>query len=120
MINVDSIAKMKTGVMLINTSRGALLDTKAVIHALKQKKIGALGVDVYENEQGLFFEDKRNDIMMDDTLARLSTFPNVLVTAHQAFFTREAVKNIAEQTIASMTAFATQSKIEDKFVLVKM
>ena len=97
-INGDRIAKMKNGVMLINTSRGALVNTKAVIEALKTGKVGFFGIDVYEEEEGLFFEDHSEDIVQDDVIARLMTFQNVLITSHQAFLTREALGQIAQTT----------------------
>ncbi len=105
MIGVASIAKMKDGVMLINTSRGALLDTRAVIVALKSGRVGSLGLDVYEEEGDLFFEDLSSEIIPDDVFTRLLTFPNVLITGHQAFFTREALEAIATTTIANITAW---------------
>jgi D-lactate dehydrogenase len=105
MIDAAAIAKMKTGVMLINTSRGALLDTVAVIESLKTGKIGYLGLDVYEEEEQIFFEDRSGLILSDDVFARLLTFPNVIVTGHQAFFTRDAVENIAATTIKNITDF---------------
>lgn len=97
-INTDSIGFMKEGVMLINTSRGALVDTKEVIKALKSGKIGAFGIDVYEEENGLFFEDHSDQILQDDVIARLMTFQNVMITSHQAFLTHEALVGIAETT----------------------
>ncbi len=99
MINKESIALMKDNVMIINTSRGALINTKDLITALKNKKIGAAGLDVYEEESEYFFEDYSNEIINDDTLARLLTFNNVLITSHQAFFTKEALQNISETTL---------------------
>jgi D-lactate dehydrogenase len=96
---------MKTGVMLINTSRGALIDTMAVIEALKSGKIGYLGLDVYEEEEQIFFEDRSSLIIPDDVFSRLLTFPNVIITGHQAFFTREALSNIAATTIDNITKF---------------
>lgn len=102
MINAQSIGKMKPGVMLINTGRGALVDTRAVIAALKTKHIGALGLDVYEQEESLFFEDHSDDIIQDDVLQRLLTFPNVLITSHQGYFTHEAVSAIAETTLNNL------------------
>jgi len=105
-IDAAAIARMKPGVMLINTSRGALVDTAAVIEGLKSGRIGQLGLDVYEEEADLFFEDLSNHVIRDDVFARLLTFPNVLVTAHQAFFTEEALTAIAETTIANISAFA--------------
>ncbi|MGI6524487.1 MAG: 2-hydroxyacid dehydrogenase [Bdellovibrionota bacterium] len=104
LINEESIAQMKHGVTIINTGRGALIDTVAVIKALKSKKIEALALDVYEEEAGLFFEDLSDVIIQDDVFTRLLTFPNVLITGHQAFFTKEAVQNIATITIENLTA----------------
>ena len=97
-INKESIDSMKTGVMLINTSRGGLVDTKEVIKGLKTGKIGFFGMDVYEEEGGLFFEDHSEDILQDDVIARLMTFQNVIITSHQAFLTQEALVKIAETT----------------------
>ena len=97
--------RMRDGVMLINTSRGGLVDTPAVIDALKSGRIGALGLDVYEEEADLFFEDLSGTVIQDDVFARLLTFPNVLITGHQGFFTREAMENIAGTTLANATAF---------------
>ena len=105
LINKEHIALMKSGVMLINTSRGGLVDTKAVIEGLKTKKIGYLGLDVYEEEEGLFFEDHSDDILQDDVIARLMTFNNVLITSHQAFLTETALTNIAETTIYNLDCF---------------
>jgi D-lactate dehydrogenase len=105
LINADTIAQMKDGVMLINTGRGALIDTRAVIAGLKNKKIGYLGLDVYEEEADLFFEDYSNQLLQDDVFARLLTFPNVVVTGHQAFFTREALTAIGEITLANITHY---------------
>jgi len=105
MINADSLAAMKTGVMLINTSRGGLVDTRAVVASLKSQKIGYLGLDVYEEEGDLFFEDYSNQLLQDDVFARLLTFPNVVITGHQAFFTREALSAIAETTMANISHF---------------
>ncbi|MEH2421639.1 MAG: 2-hydroxyacid dehydrogenase [Nostoc sp.] len=102
LINAESIKQIKSGVMLINTSRGALIDTQAVIEGLKSGKIGYLGVDVYEQESELFFEDLSGEIIQDDIFQRLTTFPNVLITGHQAFFTAEALYNIAETTLANI------------------
>lgn len=104
-INEYSISAMKTGVMIINTSRGPLIDTAAAIEGLKKGKIGHLGLDVYEEEEDLFFEDYTERVIPDDVFARLLTFPNVLITSHQAFFTREAVHNIAETTLTNIKSF---------------
>lgn len=105
MIDADAIARMKHGTMLVNTSRGALVDTRAVIDALKSGRIGHLGIDVYEEEQALFFADMSDEIIADDVFTRLLTFPNVVVTAHQAFFTRNAMDDIARQTVRNLLAF---------------
>ncbi|MEX2570193.1 MAG: 2-hydroxyacid dehydrogenase [Gemmatimonadota bacterium] len=107
LIDGDALSRMKDGVMLINTSRGGLVDTRAVIKALKTGRIGALGLDVYEEEADLFFEDLSETVIKDDVFARLLTFPNVLITGHQGFFTREALDGIAETTLANATAFET-------------
>ncbi|HEY8461876.1 MAG TPA: 2-hydroxyacid dehydrogenase [Blastocatellia bacterium] len=105
LINDQAIGQMKSGVMLINTGRGALIDTQAVIEALKSGRIGYLGLDVYEEEADLFYEDLSDKVIRDDVFARLLTFPNVVITGHQGFFTEEALKNIAETTLANITAF---------------
>ena len=111
-INDAAIARMKDGVMLINTSRGVLLDTVAIINGLKSGKIGALGLDVYEEEEEIFFEDRSGLILSDDVFARLLTFPNVIITGHQAFFTREALLNIAATTIDNITKFENNQPLE--------
>ncbi len=105
LIDQAAFSKMKKGVMLINTGRGALIDTKALISALKDQSLGSAGLDVYEEEEGIFFEDLSESILQDDTLARLLTFPNVLLTSHQAFLTKEALTSIAETTMDNITAF---------------
>jgi D-lactate dehydrogenase len=112
-ISDDAIARMKNGVMLINTSRGALLDTVAIIEGLKTGKIGYLGLDVYEEEEEIFFEDRSGLILSDDVFARLLTFPNVIITGHQAFFTREALLNIAATTIDNITKFESNQPLEN-------
>ena len=103
LIDAAAIARMKPGVMLINTSRGAVVDTPALIEGLKSGRIGYLGLDVYEEEGDLFFENLSDTMIQDDVFARLLTFPNVLITGHQAFFTREAMTAIAETTIANIS-----------------
>ncbi|MEM8738047.1 MAG: 2-hydroxyacid dehydrogenase [Planctomycetota bacterium] len=108
LINAQRIATMRDGVMIINTSRGALVDTAAAIDGLKTGKIGHLGLDVYEEEDKLFFEDRSADILRDDEFARLLTFPNVLVTGHQAFFTHEALEEIAQVTLQNLTEIGTE------------
>ena len=105
LVDAALIDRMKRGVMLINTSRGAVVDTGAVIAALKSGRIGHLGLDVYEEEDELFFEDLSAAVIQDDLFARLLTFPNVLITGHQAFFTTEALTAIAETTLANISAF---------------
>ncbi len=107
-INTATIEEMKDGVMLINTGRGGLIDTRAVIAGLKTKKIGYLGLDVYEEEGNLFFEDQSNNLLQDDIFARLLTFPNVVITGHQAFFTREALTSIATITLNNIRYFEQQ------------
>ncbi len=102
MINEEVILKMKPGVVLINTSRGPIIDTPAVIRGLKQGIIGALGIDVYEQEEELFFADHSSDVLLDDDIARLLTFPNVLITGHQAFFTENALREIAHVTLENL------------------
>jgi D-lactate dehydrogenase len=106
LVNRESLADVKPGVMIVNTSRGGLIDTEAAIEALKDGRIGYLGLDVYEEEDAIgFFEDLSQNVIQDDTFARLLTFPNVLITAHQAFFTADALSNIAETTIENISAF---------------
>jgi D-lactate dehydrogenase len=104
-INIDSISQMKDGVMIINTGRGKLINTQALIMGLKTKKIGFAGLDVYEEEANYFFEDRSSKVMDDDILARLLSFNNVVVTSHQAFFTKEALANIAEITLQNIQDF---------------
>jgi D-lactate dehydrogenase len=105
LINAEALAQMKPGVMLINTGRGALVDSRALIDALKRGQVGAAGLDVYEEEEGIFFRNLSEQVLQDDVLARLLTFPNVLITSHQAFLTREALANIADTTLANVSAF---------------
>ena len=105
MVDAAAIARMKPGVMIINTSRGALVDTAAVIEGLKSGHVGYVGLDVYEEEEQLFFRDLSAQVIQDDVFARLLTFPNVLITAHQAFFTREALHAISTITLQNVSAF---------------
>lgn len=107
LIDAEAVERMRGGVMLINTSRGGLIDTQAVIEGLKSGKIGYLGLDVYEEEADLFFEDLSGEVIRDDVFARLLTFPNVLITGHQGFFTAEALERIATTTLDNITAFQT-------------
>ena len=103
LIDSEVLAKMKRGAMLINTSRGALIDTKAVIRALKSGRLGFLGMDVYEEEADLFYRDLSSQVIDDDVLSRLLTFPNVIITGHQAFFTCNAMEAIAQETLHNST-----------------
>lgn len=114
----DTLALMKPGAILINVSRGSLVDTSALIEALKEERLGGVGLDVYEEEEGVFFEDLSDQVLHDDELARLLTFPRVLVTAHQAFLTREALADIAKTTVANLEALAMGGPFVDGTVLV--
>ena len=107
LLNAEAFKKMKDSVMIINTSRGTLIDTQAAIEALKSRKIGALGMDVYENERDLFFEDKSNEVILDDVFRRLSSCHNVLLTGHQAFLTEEALTSISDVTLSNIHALVT-------------
>jgi D-lactate dehydrogenase len=113
LINDENLSYMKPGAMLINTSRGALVDTRALIRALKKGRLGAVGLDVYEEESHIFYEDLSDEIIPDDVITRLLTFPNALVTGHQAFFTREAMATIAERTIQNISDFAAGHENEN-------
>ncbi len=117
LIRKETIAKMKKGVMLINTSRGALIDTKAVIEALKQEHISYLGVDVYEEEADLFFEDLSGRVIQDDVFMRLLSFNNVLITGHQAFFTSNALQNIADITLQNIQEFESAKGLKNEVLL---
>lgn len=114
LIDDAAIQTMKKGTMIVNTSRGGIIDTQAAINGLKSGQIGALGIDVYEEEDELFFEDLSDRIIQDDVFTRLLTFPNVLITGHQAFFTREALQNIAETTINNITAFEKGETLDNQ------
>lgn len=114
MVDAAAVARMKPGVMLINTSRGVLIDTLAVIEALKSGKIGYLGLDVYEEEEQVFFEDRCSLIIGDDVFSRLLTFPNVIITGHQAFFTHEALENIAATTIENISKFESGLALDNR------
>jgi D-lactate dehydrogenase len=105
LIDAKALSGMKRGIMIINTGRGALIDSRALIAALKTGHVGSAGLDVYEEEEGVFFRNLSSTVLQDDVLARLLTFPNVLVTSHQAFLTEEALWNIASTTLANITAF---------------
>ena len=113
LIDLEAVAKMRDGVTIINTSRGKLVDTKAIINALKTGKVGLLGLDVYEEEEALFFEDFSAKGIQDDLLARLTTFPNVIITSHQGFFTQEAMLNIAQTTLSNISQFEQDGSIQN-------
>ncbi len=114
LINEDLIFEMKNGVIIINTARGSVLNTEHVIEGLKSGKIGALGIDVYENEQGVFFKDRSQETPNDDLLIRLNAFPNVLITGHHAFLTQEALTNIAETTIYNLDCWSRGEETENE------
>lgn len=118
-IDEAAFLKMKKGVMLINTGRGALIDTRALIDSLKSGHVGFAGLDVYEEEEGVFFQDLSGTILGDDALARLLSFPNVLITGHQGFLTAEALKNIAETTLANITEFEQGKPLTNEVLLKK-
>jgi D-lactate dehydrogenase len=118
LINEHSLGLMKQGVMLINTSRGGLIDSQAVIKALKTQKIGYLGLDVYEMESELFFKDHSGEVIQDDVFERLATFHNVLITGHQGFFTHEALAEIAEVTLTNILNFAAGTPDPNNFLLL--
>lgn len=110
-VNHDTMKMMKHDAVIINTGRGALIDSKALVHALKHGHIGGIGMDVYEEESKYFFSDWSTDIMTDDVLARLLTFPNVIITGHQAFLTTNALKNLADTTLENIRAFAAGEEL---------
>lgn len=114
MINEATVSNLKDGVMIINTGRGGLIDTKALIDGLKTGKIGAAGLDVYEEESDYFFKDRSSEMITDDVLARLLTFPNVLVTSHQAFLTKDALRNIAETTLNNLKDFFEEGRLANE------
>jgi len=114
LIDQNAFEKMKDGAMLINTGRGALIDTSAVVEALKSEKLGYLGIDVYEQESGLFFNDLSETVNKDDDFLRLMSFPNVLITGHQGFFTKEALEQIAQVTLQNLTDFENGAALENE------
>ncbi len=114
MVNADSIAKMKKGVVLVNTSRGALIDSEALLEGIKDRKVGAACLDVYEEESDVFFHDFSGHIIADDTLARLISMPNVIVTSHQAFLTQEALSNIADTTLSNIRQFEAEGRCDNE------
>jgi D-lactate dehydrogenase len=107
LLNEKTIAQLKPGCFILNTSRGALIETQALVEALKSGHVGGAALDVYEEETGVFFHDLSGQVLQDDVLARLISLPNVLITSHQAFLTGEALRNIAETTLSSISAFAS-------------
>ena len=117
LINENTIKKMKKGAYIINTSRGKLVDTQALIAGLKNGQIGAAGLDVYEEETDLFFEDFSDEIIRDDTLSNLISMPNVIVTSHQAFLTKEALSSIAETTVKNLKDFFKTGKSENEIII---
>ena len=116
MINADAIETMKKGIVIINTSRGGLIDTEALLEGIKARKVGAACLDVYEEEADIFFEDRSGHILNDDLLSRLISMPNVIVTSHQAFLTEEALSNIAETTVSNILSFFTNDGLCDNEV----
>jgi D-lactate dehydrogenase len=114
MINKGSISLMKPNVMIVNTGRGKLINTADLLEALKERRIGSAALDVYEEETGYFFEDRSTQILDDDILARLLTFPNVLVTSHQAFFTDEALTNIAQTTLDNIERYVAAGELPNQ------
>lgn len=114
MIDMTALVQMKPTAMLINTGRGGLIDTKALIQALKNDRIGYAGLDVYEEEEGVFFENLSGKVLHDDVLARLMTFPNVMITSHQAFLTKEALSNIAHETLRNILDFEEGRKLKNE------
>jgi D-lactate dehydrogenase len=113
----ETLSQMKPGAILINVSRGALIDTTALIEALKSGRLGGVALDVYEEEEGIFYEDLSGQVLHDDELARLLTFSNVLITSHQAFLTREALSDIARTTVANLEALANGRSFVEGSVL---
>ena len=114
MVNRDTIAKMKKGVVIVNTSRGALIDSEALLDGIKDRKVGAACLDVYEEESDVFFHDFSGHIIADDTLARLISMPNVIVTSHQAFLTQEALSNIADTTLSNIRQFEAEGRCDNE------
>jgi D-lactate dehydrogenase len=117
LIRRETLDRMKAGAILVNVSRGALIDTTALIEALKSGRLGGVALDVYEEEEGIFFEDLSGQVLQDDELARLLTFPNVLITSHQAFLTHEALSDIARTTVANLEALAAGKPFVEGSVL---
>ena len=119
LIDENAISTMKDGVILVNTSRGSLIDAEALLEGIKSRKVGAACLDVYEEESDLFFEDNSGHIVQDDILARLISMPNVLITSHQAFLTKEALENIAETTLGGIESFFKEGILKNEVVYQK-
>lgn len=119
LLNRESLAKMKRGAYLVNTSRGKLIETRALLEAIKSGHLGGVALDVYEEEEGIFFEDLSGEMLRDDELARLLTFPNVLITSHQAFLTHEALTEIARTTVDNLVRMGEGRELLEETVLVK-
>jgi D-lactate dehydrogenase len=117
LIDKKAFSQMKPGAMLINTSRGAVIDTRAAVEFLKNGKLGYLGIDVYEQEEKIFFQDLSESIIPDDLIARLMTFPNVLITAHQGFFTKEALEDIATTTLQNISDFENSKPLKNEVTI---
>ena len=117
-LNADTLSRAKRGALLINTSRGGLIDTDAVIESLKSGQIGGLALDVYDQEADLFFRDLSSEIVTDDTIQRLLSFPNVIVTGHQAFFTEDAIRTICETTLRSISQFENGDALTEEVPMV--
>jgi D-lactate dehydrogenase len=120
MLNKNTFSKMKKGVCILNTGRGALIDSMALIDCIKSGKVGLAGLDVYEEEEGIFFHDLSNQVIKDDTLARLMSFPNVLITSHQAFLTKEALENISRTTLENISAFEDKKPLKNEIHFKKI
>jgi D-lactate dehydrogenase len=116
-VNARTLARVQRGALLINTSRGELVDTKAAIEALKSGQLGGIAIDVYEQEAGLFFKDLSSTVIPDDVIQRLVSFPNVILTGHQAFFTREALGTILDTTLASISDFAAGRPLANEITM---
>jgi len=113
-INAESLAKVKKGVIIINSARGGLIETEALLDAVKSKQVGGVGLDVYENESSYFFDDKSSQVLEDDVLARLLSFNNVVLTSHQAFLTNEALDNIAEATFNNILSYVKEETLQNE------
>jgi len=120
LLNKSAFSKMKKGVIILNTGRGALINSQALIDSLKSGQVGAAGLDVYEEEEGVFYRDLSNQVLQDDALARLLSFPNVIITSHQAFLTQEALENISQTTLENISAFESKKPLSNEVLFKKM